>query len=133
MEGRFFQHNGFTETGASSLNLSSGGERFSQGSLIAGLTIDGDYRVGGVRLQPSHSIAYERIIGEALPSANLTLAGSPTGFAVRGPNESRNRLRLDTALEVDLSDRATIDLSNSGVISTDRSDVSGNAVFKIRF
>lgn len=133
LDGRFFHHNGFTETGASSLNLSSGGESLSQGSLVVGLAVEGNHLVGGVRLQPSFGVAYERVFGEARPSADLSLAGSPTGFSVRGPNESRDRLRLDAALSVDLSETATFNVSMGSVLSTDRSDISGNAALKIRF
>lgn len=133
LDGRFFHHGRFTETGASSLNLSSDGESFSQGSLVVGLEIEGDHLVGGVRLRPSFGIAYELVLGAAMPSADLTLAGSPTSFSVRGPNESRNRLRLDAALSVDLSERATLNVSMGSVLSTDRTDIAGNAVLKIPF
>lgn len=133
LDGRFLRHDGFTESGASSLNLSSDGESFSQGSLVVGLVVEGDYLVGGVSLRPSYSIAYERVIGEAMPSANLTLAASPTVFAVRGPNESRDRLRLDAALSADLSKRATFNVSVGSVMSADRANISGNTALKIRF
>lgn len=133
IDGRFFHQDGFTETGASSLNLSSDGDSFSQGSLVAGVTIESDFLAHGVRVRPSHTIAYERVLGEALPSATLMLAGSSTSFSVRGPDESRDRLRLDTALAVDFSDLATLNVSVGSVISTDRTDFSGNAVLKIRF
>jgi uncharacterized protein with beta-barrel porin domain len=133
MDGRFFTHNGFTESGASSQNLSSGGEEFGQGSLIAGVTLDGDYSVGGARVRPSHTVAYERVIGEDMPSATLALAGSPTTFGVRGPDESRNRLRLGSSLAVDFTDRATLNLSAGSLISSDRNEFSANAALRIRF
>ncbi len=133
IEGRFFTHDGFAETGASSINLSSGGDDFGQGSLIAGVSISGNYSTDDINLRPFYTVAYERLIGEAMPAATLALAGSPTGFSVRGPNESRNRFRLDAALEAGVSDRTALHFSIGSVVSADRSDVSANAMFRIRF
>ena len=133
IEARMVSQSSFSETGAGSLNLSSSGDRFAQGSIIAGLAIDSVHQISGNTVRPSLSIALERIFGQSMPETDLILAGSPTAFSVRGPEENRNRLRLDTTTAVEFNSHASLDFSLSAVISEDRSSFAGGADFRVQF
>ncbi|WP_419909410.1 autotransporter outer membrane beta-barrel domain-containing protein [Hoeflea sp.] len=133
VSGIYARHDGFSETGAGALNLSSTGETFSQGALSAGFRIDADTRVNGVAVRPGLLLAYDRLIGPDTPSANLQLSGLPTPFAVRGPEEDRNRARIESTLAIDFTDKTTFALSAGGLLSGDRQDFSSNAVLRFRF
>ncbi len=126
-------YDGFAETGAASLNLSSSGVDVSAGFFALGMKVEGDYRLGGVALRPRHRLVYERTFGQNMPSAVLSLAGSPATFAVHGPDESRDRLRLGSALDVKLSERAVFNLSADALFSNDRTGFSARAGFRLTF
>ncbi|WP_169054280.1 autotransporter domain-containing protein [Nitratireductor sp. XY-223] len=133
VSGFYAHHNGFSETGAGALNLSLGGESLSQGALSAGIRIDTETRINGAAVRPSLTLAYDRLVGEDTPSASLQLSGLPAAFAVRGPEEDRDRARIESSLAVDFSPAATFSLSAGGLISSDRRDFSSSAVLRIRF
>jgi uncharacterized protein with beta-barrel porin domain len=129
----------FAETGAGALNLSGAARDWQTGSVALGVALSGDFELrSGEIWRPNLSIAYERAVGDEHASADLSLAGSPTPFSVRGPEESRNRLRFGAVSTYELGKGpngggASITIASDSVLSEDRTEWSGKASFKLEF
>lgn len=126
-------HGGFTETGAGALNLASAAE--SWGRLDAGIGLALSHTVltetGSVTFEGR--AVWEHAFADVVPSQALTLAGSPAGFNVLGPNAGRDRLRIGGGVSWALSDDMTLRARYDGLFSKGHADHATSVGLNVRF
>ncbi len=132
-QGTYTHQDGFTETGAGGLNLTGASSNYNAASIIAGISIGGEHMLENGAFQGEITIAYERAVGDVLPTASLSLAGSPTRFNVNGPLEDRDRLRLGANADFNVSENTSFGVDVVSLLSKDRVEYSAKAAFKMRF
>ena len=132
-QGTYTHQDGFTETGAGGLNLTGTSANYNAASIIAGISIGGEHTLDNGMFQGEFIIAYERAVGDEMPSANLSLAGSPTSFNVNGPEEDRDRLRLEAKADLYVAENTSFGIDVNSLLSKDRVEYSAKAAFKMRF
>ncbi len=126
-------HGSFTERGAGALNLTSASEswgRFDTGLGIA-LTHVIPAENGPVTLEGR--AVWEHAFADTLPSQSLTLAGSPAGFTVHGPEAARNRLRLGAGVSWSISDKTSLRARYDGLFASDQNTHAASFGINVKF
>ncbi len=80
----FVDRDGFTETGADALDLTSGDAEFMTGDVGAGLAFGYQLAVGGALVRTDLRVAYEHGFGDDRPVSHAELPGAPAGLALHG-------------------------------------------------
>lgn len=124
---------GFTETGAGALNLSSGSESWTRLDAGLGIALIHAILTENGRVTLEGRAAWEHAFADVVPSQALALAGSPTGFTVRGTDAGRDRLRLGAGLSWDVSDDMTLRVRYDGLFSSDQANHSASLGLNVRF
>ncbi len=126
-------HDGFTERGADALNLTAGAESWTRLDTGLGIGISHVVPTETGRLVLEGRAVWEHAFADLAPSHSLSFAGSPTGFDVRGPAASRDRLRIGAGLARDVAPDMTIRANYDGLFSGDQSSHTGSIGLNIRF
>lgn len=114
-----YRRNAYTETGgAAALKVhaqTQGNFNTTIGLRMAKAgTLD-----NGMRLTPRFSAGWKHVYGETFTSTRQRMVAGGSDYTVYGAELDRNSLKLDTGLELALSDSHTLDIGLSGEIGSD--------------
>lgn len=126
-------HGGFAETGAGALNLTSGPESWHRLDAGIGLVLTHTVSTDNGLVTLEARAVWEHAFADVVPSQALMLEGSPAGFAVHGPQASRDRLRLGAGLVWDISDDITVRARYDGSFLNDQRDHTASFGLNVRF
>lgn len=107
------------EAGAGALDLSLERQRHEQLDLGLGVRVSGALGEGGYELRAVH---VQDVAGDRIAERSGMLAGSPTPFAVRGPEADKSRVRLAAGASWPITGGLSLGLRYEGTFSG-----SGNA------
>lgn len=102
------------ESGAGALDLSLERQRHEQLDLGLGLRVSGALGAGGYELRAVH---VQDVAADRIAERSGLLAGSPTPFAVRGPEADKSRVRVAAGASWPVTDRLSLGLRYEGTFS----------------
>lgn len=126
-------HNGFGESGAGALNLTGASESWTRFDTGLGAAVAHSFAMEGGELTLEGRAVWEHAFADVLPYQDMALAGSPTGFDVRGPGLDRDRLRTGLDLAFKTGDSLTFRARYEGVFSGDQQSHAGTLGLSIAF
>lgn len=127
-------HGGFTETGAGALNLTGDSESWTRFDLGLGVALSHSFATeSGNKVTLDGRLVWEHAFADVVPSQSLSFAGSPTPFAVNGPDAGRDRLRLGLGLSFQASDDLTIRAGYTGLFSGSQHSHAASVGLNLRF
>lgn len=127
-------HGGFVETGAGALNLTAASTDWMRFDTGLGLEMSRtlDIANGGSLILKARAV-WEHAFADALPGQSLALAGSSTGFEVKGPDAGRDRLRLGAVLSFDVGQNMAMRASYDGLFSSSQHSHAGAIGLNVKF
>ncbi|MCY0096963.1 autotransporter outer membrane beta-barrel domain-containing protein [Hoeflea ulvae] len=127
-------HDSAHEIGAGALNLAvaSAGEGWFDTGL--GLAVARQYVTeGGSAIRLEARAAYEHGFGSSIKDQQLSFAGSPTAFAVRGPETGADRYRFGLGAAVQASPTIHFRARYDGMISSRETSHGGSVGLTVKF
>ena len=115
----------FTEQGGIAALDGFGGDQ-NVGFSTLGIRFAAETTIGGTRVTPRASFAWQHAFGDVDPMRTLAFSGAP-GMTIAGTPLARNSALIEAGLDVSLSPSATLGISYNGEIASDVEDhgVSG--------
>ena len=125
---------GFTEDGASALDLASGDEDFTTAGIGAGVALGYEVALGGALVRSDLRLTYQHGFGDDRPRSVNTLAGAPdTPFEVVGAEAAEDRLAVGAGLGVSLSEALSASLGYDGAFGDGSESHRGHVSVGYRF
>lgn len=121
------------ESGAGSLNLSGSDNGADWATMSLGVAVAGELALGGAGLKTVSTLAYERVLGDEVGSATLSLDGSPASFEVQGVDQSRDRIRTGTRATYSFGNGADMSVALDGIFGEDREELNVSTSFTFTF
>ena len=122
---------GFTESGGAAA-LSVDASTTSVTFMTLGLRAGGSVDLGQAVARFHGGLGWQHALGPVDPSVQNSFAGG-TDFTVRGTPIARDVLTINTGLEMDVADNASLGLAYDGYLSGDSSLHDVKARFSLRF
>ena len=121
----------FTEQGGIAALTGFGGDQ-DVGYSTLGVRFALETTLGGARVVPRASFAWQHAFGDVDPTRSLAFSGAP-GMTIAGTPLARNAALIEAGLDFALSPSATLGVSYNGEIASDIEDHGVSGRFNWRF
>ncbi len=122
-------NNGFVETGAGALNITTKANSSKHIGTLVGAQLAGKFDDN----QVSISAAWRHEFGDTSTAASSKLAGSAVSFNSTTPTEARNKIIVNGSLSIPTSDNGSLTFSAFGEASRTSLNLGASASFKLKF
>ena len=126
-------HDGYSETGAGALGLTSTGQNDSWLDTGLGVALAHTIETESGKVTFDGRAIWEHAFAGAVTGVDHLFAGSPAGFTVNGPDAGNDRVRLGAGLAFEIGDDLTIRAGYDGVFSGGQQSHAGNVGVNMRF
>ncbi len=123
---------GFTETGAGSLDLISAGKSYDATDTILGLQVSTIWPIGGFLVAPQARAGWTHSFGDLAPDLGMAFAGGGT-FTVTGVTRARDVFNLGTGFKAALSDRVTAYFDYMASLASDQHNQAVSGGVRVQF